>query len=141
MVEFYILLRGGNPDIDSHILSNYYNLTRLVYYRQIEKATETGNLTEFIDYGLLALRDGLVNTLEIIQESQFENTWQKLIFDKFDAIKAGSREITFNRQRTLALELPIDKEFSVSQVASMSIKLVQFYSGKNENPFTVIWKN
>ncbi len=38
LIEFYILSRGGNPDITLHILSNHYNLTRPEYYRQIEKA-------------------------------------------------------------------------------------------------------
>ncbi|NJN71060.1 MAG: hypothetical protein HC801_12855, partial [Nitrospira sp.] len=34
LLEFYILLRAGNPDISSHILSNFYNETRAEYYRQ-----------------------------------------------------------------------------------------------------------
>jgi Fic family protein len=128
LVEFYILLRGGNPDISSHILSNYYNLTRTAYYRQIEKATESKNLTEFIEYALLGFRDGLVQTLDIIQKSQFQNTWQKLIYDKFDAIRQGSREDVFRRQRTLALEIPFDKEFTISQVSSLSVPLAKQYA-------------
>lgn len=128
LVEFYILLRGGNPDIASHILSNYYNLTRTEYYRQIEKATENRNLSEFIEYALLGFRDGLVQTLEVIQRSQFQNTWQKLIYDKFDAIRDNSRPDTFKRQRTLALELPFDVEFTASKVPTMTIRLARAYS-------------
>jgi hypothetical protein len=129
LVEFYILLRGGNPDISSHILSNYYNLTRTAYYRQIEKATESRNLSEFIEYALLGFRDGLVQTLDIIQKSQFQNTWQKLIYDRFDAIRQGSREDVFRRQRTLALEIPFDIEFTISQVSNLSIPLAKQYAG------------
>jgi Fic family protein len=129
LVEFYILLRGGNPDISSHILSNYYNLTRTTYYRQIEKATESRSLSEFIEYALLGFRDGLVQTLDIIQKSQFQNTWQKLIYDRFDAIRQGSREDVFRRQRTLALEIPFDIEFTISQVSNLSIPLAKQYAG------------
>jgi len=132
LVEFYILLRGGNPDISSHILSNYYNLTRTAYYHQIEKATQSRNLTEFIEYALLGFRDGLVQTLDVIQKSQFQNTWQKLIYDKFDAIRQGSHEAVFRRQRTLALEIPVDKEFSFSEVSSLSILLAKQYARLSE---------
>ena len=132
LVEFYILLRGCNPDIASHILSNYYNLTRTAYYYQIEKATTTANLTEFIEYALLGFRDGLVQTLDIVQKSQFQNTWQKLIYDKFDEIRRNSREEMFKRQRTLALELPFDTEFKLFQVSGLSIPLAKQYAGITE---------
>lgn len=129
LVEFYILLRGGNPDIASHILSNYYNMTRTAYYLQIEKATESRSLSNFIEYALLGFRDGLAQTLDVIQKSQFQNTWQKLIYDKFDAIRQGSRDDVFRRQRTLALEIPFDKEFTISQVSSLSVPLAKQYAG------------
>lgn len=132
LVEFYILLRGGNPDISSHILSNYYNLTRTEYYRQIEKATENRSLTEFIEYALLGFRDGLVQTLDVIQKSQFQNTWQKLIYDKFDEIRESSRVDVFKRQRTLALEIQFDKEFTASKVSSLTIQLARAYAGVTE---------
>jgi Fic family protein len=128
LVEFYILLRGGNPDVASHILSNYYNLTRPAYYRQIEKATESRSLTAFIEYALLGFRDGLVQTLDVIQKSQFQTTWQKLIYDTFDAIRKTSHEPAFRRQRTLALELPLDKEFTVSEVSGLSVPLAKHYA-------------
>ena len=49
LAEFYIMLRGGNPDIASHILSNYYNQTRQLYYRHLDEASVTGDLSEFIE--------------------------------------------------------------------------------------------
>lgn len=47
LLEFYILLRAGNPDIASHILSNFYNETRPEYYRQLDRANKDRNLTAF----------------------------------------------------------------------------------------------
>jgi len=128
LVEFYILLRGGNPDIASHILSNYYNMTRTAYYLNIEKSTKSRNLSSFIEYALLGFRDGLVQTLEVIQISQFQNTWQKLIYDKFDEIRQGIHEKVFKRQRTLALEMPLDKVFTIPQISGLSIALARLYS-------------
>lgn len=128
LVEFYILLRGGNPNIASHILSNHYNLTRTVYYNQIEKATQEKDLSNFIEYALIGFRDGLVQTLEIIQKSQFENTWQKLIFDKFDEIRSTITDDVFRRQRTLALELPVGKFISLSEISNLSIPLAKLYT-------------
>lgn len=132
LLEFYILLRGGNPDISSHILSNYYNLTRPEYYRQIEKARENRDLTCFIDYALLGFRDGLEQTLRIIQKSQLENTWQKLIYDKFDAFKTIKRDEVFKRQRTLALEFPVDRGLSISDVSLLTVQLARIYATVSE---------
>jgi Fic family protein len=132
LVEFYVLLRGGNPDIASHILSNYYNQTRPEYYRQIEKAREDNDLSGFIHYALLGFRDGLEQTLEIIQKSQFENTWQKLIYDKFDEVKDQIRDVVFKRLRTLALELPFNRPFNVSEIPNLTIPLAKAYASLNE---------
>jgi Fic family protein len=52
LLEFYLLLRAGVPNIASHILSNHYNNTRDDYYRQLQNASETGDLTGFIQYAL-----------------------------------------------------------------------------------------
>lgn len=132
LVEFYLLLRGGNPDIASHILSNYYNLTRPEYYRQLEKSAETRDLSGFIEYALLGFRDGLEETLKVIQGSQLKNTWKRLIYDKFDEIREKMRSDVFKRQRTLALELPLEKEFTVAMVPTLTIALAAAYSSVSE---------
>jgi Fic family protein len=132
LLEFYILLRGGNPDIASHILSNYYNLTRPEYYRQIEKARENRDLSGFIDYALLGFRDGLAQTLQVIQESQFENTWQKLIYDQFDDVRSEMREDIFKRQRQLALEFPVNKGLTIPEISVLSVHLAKTYANVSE---------
>ncbi len=128
LIEFYILLRGGLPDIASHILSNHYNLTRSDYYRQLENAGRNADLTEFIQYALLGFRDGLKQTLEIIQQSQKEITWQKYVYDVF-AAKPMKRKDTFKRQRDLMLQLPIEKIISLQDFAEERGKLVVKYGG------------
>lgn len=131
LVEFYILSRGGNPDITLHILSNHYNNTRPEYYRQLEKASKTKTLTDFIDYAITGFRDGLQLTLEKIQASQLLNTWQKYVYDKFGEIEIGQKEV-FKRRRTFGLEIPIDRKFTFKEIPELSIKLARLYSGRSD---------
>jgi Fic family protein len=131
LVEFYILSRGGNPDIALHILSNYYNQTRPEYYRQLDKASKMRDLSEFIEYALLGLRDGLQLTLEKIQASQLQSTWQKHVYDVFENVEIKQKEV-FKRRRRLALEIPIDKKFTFKEIPLINMKLAHLYSGISE---------
>ncbi len=127
LLEFYVLSRGGNPDITLHVLSNYYNLTRPEYYRQLEKAFQTKDLSEFIAYALLGFRDGLQQILEKIQSSQLSITWQKYIYDKFNTVEPGQKEV-FKRKRSFALEIPIDRKFLKEDIPDLNIALARLYS-------------
>jgi Fic family protein len=115
LVEFYLLMRAGNPDIASHILSNHYNNTRTEYYRQLELAGRSHNLSQFIEYALQGFRDGLNYTLSIIQQNLFNIAWRALVYDKFSEVKYRDTE-TFKRKRRILLDLPIDKELSPTDI-------------------------
>ena len=131
LVEFYILLRAGAPNIALHILSNHYNNTRSEYYRQIEKATEKRDLSDFIYYALVGFRDGLQQTLEKIQSSQIENTWKKVIYDKFSEAKMGQKDV-FKRKRSLALSFPMYGKLNITEIPKANIELAYLYSGITE---------
>lgn len=131
LIEFYILSRGGYPDITLHVLSNHYNLTRSEYYRQLEKATQTKNLSEFIEYALIGYRDGLDHILDMIQTSQRHITWQKYVYDIFDEIEIGQKEV-FKRKRSFALEIPIDRSFKFEDIPNLNIALARLYSNVSE---------
>lgn len=133
LLEFYILMRGGNPSIASHILSNHYNLTRPEYYRQLEMANKKRDLTSFLEYALVGLRDGLASTLSKIQRSQRDITWQKLIYDKFDERKMSSGGIsTFKRQRKLVLSFPTDKDLLLEEALLITPELALEYGRLNK---------
>ena len=131
LVEFYFLLRAGTPDIGSHILSNHYNDTRPEYYRQLDRATKTRDLTEFIRYALRGYRDGLVKTLERVQRGQFETTWRRFVYDKFAERKMTNRQVV-HRQRRLALEFPLQKVLSPSQIMLLTPELGRAYTARSE---------
>ena len=130
LVEFYLLLRAGNPDIASHILSNFYNETRSEYYRQLQNANQTRDLTNFIEYAVTGLRDGLFRTLETIQQKQFEITWIKLIYDQFADKKYVKRNV-FRRQRTLALSFPT-RPVAFDEIQLINPEIARAYANLSE---------
>lgn len=127
LLEFYILLRAGLPSIVSHILSNFYNLTRPEYYRQLDKARKTRDLTEFIQYALQGFRDGLKENLNIIQESQFSIFWQHYIYESFADLKYTKKNV-FKRKRALMLQMPINKQLTVDELLEISPEVAKRYA-------------
>ncbi len=110
LIEFYILLRAGLPDIASHILSNHYNDTRQEYYRRLDFCVRERDLSGFIRYAVLGFRDGLKGVLDIVQMNLLEMSWHKFIYDVLDSKKAtGKTRAIVKRRRTLALQFPVDK--------------------------------
>ena len=103
--EFYILMRSGIPSIASHILSNHYNDTRAVYYRQLQHAAETGDLSTFIQYAIEGFRDGLEKTIAVIHKEQTELTWNNYVHDVTEKMQDGGLNlITLRRDLSLLSE-------------------------------------
>ncbi len=127
LAEFYILLRAGLPSIVSHILSNFYNLTRPEYYRQLKKATEKQDLTEFIEYAVQGFRDGLNENLEIIQGNHFIIFWHNYIYETFAKVKITKKE-AFKRKRELMLSIPPKGEFTANEIVMVSPEVARRYS-------------
>lgn len=128
LLEFYILLRGGAPSIALHLLSNHYNLTKPVYYKQIQQACATRDLKEFIRYALVGLKDGLIGDMKSISNSQLKITWAKLVYDKLDEVRIGSKEV-LARRKTLLLELPPKKGFTADEIILASPLIAARFSG------------
>jgi Fic family protein len=129
LLEFYLLLRAGVPDIASHILSNHYNETRSEYYRQLQNATETGNLTSFIYYALSGFRDGLEGVLSVIHASQIEMTWRNYIDDSIGEFgkKEHKSEKLLKRIRELAYYIPDDSYSSIPEIRMLHIHIAEEY--------------
>jgi Fic family protein len=127
LIEFYILLRAGLPNIVSHILSNFYNKTRAEYYRQFDRARKNRDLTLFIEYAVQGFRDGLNENLGIIQEGQFDIFWHNYIYEAFANIKYSKTEV-FKRKRDLMLQLPIDQELFAEEIVMITPLIAKKYS-------------
>jgi Fic family protein len=132
LLEFYLLMRAGVPSIASHILSNHYNNTRTVYYRQLQYATETGDLSEFIQYALEGFRDGLEHTIMVIHKDQTELTWNNYVHDVTEKMQdEGKNRKILKRIRQLAYHIPADKFLSLDEIAILDYKIAEEYMGLN----------
>ncbi len=127
LLEFYLLLRAGNPDICSHILSNFYNETRAAYYRQLHLANQNRDLGEFIAYAVEGYRDGLLETLKTIQRIQFRVAWRSLVHDRFARQRYRKKRV-FKRRRELMLHFPLDRTVPLERLPMRSIGLARQYS-------------
>jgi len=131
LLEFYILLRAGNPDIASHILSNFYNLTRPEYYRQIHEANSKRDLTSFIDYAVTGFRDGLLETVKTIQKSQFHTAWRSFVHDLF-AERKYTKKTVFKRRRELMLAFPLELTVPLAQIPLLNPRIALEYGQLSE---------
>ncbi len=127
LIEFYILLRAGLPNIGSHILSNFYNITRPNYYRHLDEARRKRDLTDFIQYAVQGFRDGLKENLNIIRESQFKVFWRHYIYEVFADVNYRKSNV-FKRKRNLMLEMPIDRFFTAEELLEINPSVAREYA-------------
>ena len=126
LLEFYILMRAGNPDIASHILSNHYNETRAEYYRQLDQASKTRDLTTFITYAIQGYYDGLNDVLRTLSADSVQTSWRYLVHAKF-AERPYHKKNVFKRRRRLALALPGQQPVTVNEAILLTPELAREY--------------
>lgn len=127
MLEFYILLRGGFPDICSHILSNHYNETRADYYRQLAAAGRSCELTKFIDYAVLGLLDGLEGVLKMAQRHLLAIYWKSYVYARMDA-EQHLTKTTRRRYIAILTKLDLFEEYAVKEISSATPGLAAEYA-------------
>jgi Fic family protein len=132
LLEFYLLARAGVPKIASHILSNHYNNTRNDYYRRLEEATETGELTKFLLYALQGFRDGLEEVLEIIHTDQIDLIWNNYVHDSIEAQAELKTKKIQERIRQLAYHIPGDRFLAKEDILVAHPKIIQHYKGLSD---------
>lgn len=133
LVEFFILCRGGVPAPAAHLLSNHFNDTRPVYYRQLARASATGGeVVPFLIYALQGLQDGLVGQLDKTRLQTEQLVWQRLVHEALPEHSPAA-----HRRRKLAIALfearrPVPR----SKLAVLSHELVNSYAGKSTKTLT-----
>jgi Fic family protein len=127
LLEFFILLRGGNPDIASHILSNHYNETRPEYYRQLDQASKTGDLSAFLRYAIQGYFDGLKAVLITVSDNGVETAWRDLVHVRF-AERSYRKKNVFKRRRMLGLAMPRHKEVTPKEIVILTPELAREYA-------------
>jgi Fic family protein len=102
LVELQILLAAGVPMPAAHLLSNHYNLTRTEYYRQLQRASDSGGeVVPFLVYALQGFLDGIRDQVDRVWTQLYEDRWEQYIYETFGRISTRAQE----RRRDLALEI------------------------------------
>lgn len=128
LLEFYIMLRSGNPDFASHLLSNFYNETRNEYYRHLDKSVKIGDLSGFISYAVRGYRDGLNDILNLVHKYLFKISWDKYIHDIFQTKKIkGKTESINKRRRNLILAIPINNKLNMDGIMNLNVEIASTY--------------
>ena len=130
LIEFRYLLKAGFPTPAAHLLSNFYNLTRSEYYRNLDNSSRADRGYEkFIAYAVRGLVDQLKEQIEYIRAKQWLSTWRNYVYESF---KKNSP--MHARRRRLVLELSKVSEndgwVKISDIPKISVKLASEYHQK-----------
>lgn len=129
LLEFYILLRAGLPDIAAHVLANHYNTTRTEYASHFDRARRDRDLSAFLAYAVQGLQDGLTLTLNDALADTIRIVWRSHVYDVFADYSTRKKSIV-KRRRELALSLP-PGEFTPEQLLQRSEALLKQYFTKD----------
>lgn len=137
LVEFQILLASGVPTPAAHLLSNYYNETRMKYYAELSKSSqERGSIGSFIEYAVTGFVELLRHQVEYIWNQVWNITWESYIHEKFKRKNKPSDE----RRRRLALDISEahfrDADIKVSDIRGVSARVAEGYAGKTSRTIT-----
>ena len=129
LIEFRFLLKAGFPTPAAHLLSNFYNLTRIEYYRQLDEASRKGSITNFIEYAVSGITDQLSEQMQVIRDLHFNTVWRDFVNSRFRGHSAPQ-----NRQRRLVLALSgvrADNGWvDASSITHLTPKLAELYAKK-----------
>lgn len=131
LLETYVLAAAGSPAVASHLLADFYAETRDEYSRQLELASRDRSLTSFIAYAVEGLRDGLKECFETVTQAHFDAAWRSFVLDRFTAQDYRKKSV-FRRRRDLMLAIPVDRSFTMADLAQLDPDLSSRYGELSE---------
>jgi cell filamentation protein, protein adenylyltransferase len=133
LLELWVLLKAGFPLPVTQLLSNHYNVTRSEYYRQLNRASKTGDVMAFLLYAIRGFVDGLREQLDVIWRQQFADRWEQYVYQRFGEIKTPSAR----RRLRLVLELSRQGEpVRRAEVRHLTAELAEMYATKTDKTLT-----
>lgn len=133
LLELWVLLKAGFPIPVTQLLSNHYNVTRTDYYRQLNRASKTGDVMPFLLYAARGFVDGLREQLDVIWAQQFADRWEQYVYQRFGEVK------TVSARRRLRLMLDISRHGEPvprSALRHLTPSLAEMYATKTEKTLT-----
>ncbi len=144
LFEFAILLGAGVPTPAAHLLSNFYNRTRDMYYRRLDEASKLHNgLQLFIEYAVTGLRDQLIDQLDSYIYPQL---WHLTLQDQIAVLFRKETGKTADRRRLLIETMNGDnallqKPVAMSELRRISVDVGVKYAGISDSTLRrdVLW--
>lgn len=126
LLEFLILAKCGMiPLPTAHLLSNHYNLTRDQYYRELAKASQTGETSRFLGYAIQGLVDGIRDQVKQVLEQHFKVTWINFVHETMRQFPSSAAR---DRQRSLVLAMSSDIATPKKELPELTAKLAGLYA-------------
>jgi Fic family protein len=134
LLELQILLSAGFPPPVTQLLSNHYNATRSEYYRQLKRASDTGDVIPFLTYAARGFVDELAEQLDIVWRWQFDDRWEQYVYQTF----GGLRTETSRRRLklTLALSALHPQPAARAEMSMLTPRLAHAYAQKTSKTLT-----
>lgn len=136
LIEFQLLLEAGIPTPACHLLSNYYNRTRQLYYQVLRETSHKSPfpVEKFVSYALRGFVEELREQLQLVQRYQLGMAWRSFVHD----IDLGRSGETVQRRRNLVMALPSDgATFThISKIRRLTPELAEQYAGKTPKTVT-----
>ncbi len=126
LLEFKILACSPMAPVPAaHLLSNHYNLTRDQYYRELAKASRSRRTVDFVAYAAEGFVDGLRDQIDEVSELQFQVAWINYVHEVMNRFPTSPAR---DRQRTLVLAMPSDREVSKTEAPMLDPGLAAMYA-------------
>jgi Fic family protein len=132
LIEFQLLLEAGFPTPAGHLLSNYYNRTRQLYYQVLKETSQDPRYPawRFVSYALRGFVEELRDQLKVIRGSQLTMAWLNYVHERL-----GGSTMTAKRRRDLVLQLP-EQMTPISAIQRLTPDLAAHYAGKTRKTIT-----
>ena len=133
LIELQLMVQAGVPLPAAHLLSNHYNRTREMYYRELEKTSRGDYPVEpFLRYALQGFVDELGEQLDVIRDQQMEVTWENYVHTNFRDQETPAKR----RQKHLVLDMPRDQAVPTNKLRQVSPRVMAEYQGKTTKTVT-----
>jgi Fic family protein len=136
IVELQILLEAGAPTPAAHLLSNFYNKTREMYYHKLDESSQIFNketharnghhALPFLEYATQGYVDGLREQIQLVKTQYMDLTWSHVINE---AIPGGTTT-DVRRKRLLEALTRSGKPVSINEIQDLDAALVFAYADK-----------
>ncbi len=119
------------PWISTNLLSDYFNRTRNKYYERLAATSRNGDVSGFIAYSAIGLRDQLRDQIIMVQGEQKKVAWANYVHEVLDR----ESSTVSHRCRKLVLAMQVGEVLSAQDIQFLSPAIASNYGPGREKTF------